>query len=303
MTETKKICIVTGSNSGIGKQAAAQVAGEGYHVILACRSEERGREALAEIMSQNPGCSAELMQVDMGLQQSVRDFATKVKSRYTKVDVLIHNAAVFDVTQKEAQKNSEGIETVWSVNHLGPVLLTELLLEPLKASENGRVITVSSQGLVAMPGLKVDLSDPEFVTRKFSVTKAYYQSKRAQVMYTFWLADRLADTRVTCNSIRVTAVKVDLARHPDLSAIKRWAYGLKSRMALEPEEMARTYTWLATSAAASTISGKYFNEKNAEVKSCAYASNRENINAVMALTARYIPELREVVPGDGATAD
>jgi NAD(P)-dependent dehydrogenase (short-subunit alcohol dehydrogenase family) len=293
--EDRRICIITGANSGIGKEAAAQLGAEGYHVVLACRSVERGEAALAEIRERVSGASAEVMQVDMGLQSSVRAFAAAVRDRFDRVDVLIHNAAIFDVTRKERVLTDEGIESVWATNHLGPVLLTELLLDRLKASDNGRVITISSQGLVAMPGLKVDTEDPEFAARPFSVTKAYYQSKRALVMFTWWLARRLAGTNVTANSIRVTAVKVDLARHPELSAFKRWVYSIKSKMSLEPAQMARTYTWLATAPDPADVTGKYFNEKNAEVKDVAYAHDPANIEAVMATTARYIPELKEAV--------
>jgi NAD(P)-dependent dehydrogenase (short-subunit alcohol dehydrogenase family) len=189
------------------------------------------------------------------------------------------------------------------VNHLGPVLLTELLLNQILASENGRVITISSQGLVAMPRLRVDLTDPEFDRRKFNVTKAYYQAKRAQVMYTYRLAERFSQTNATANSIRVTAVKVDLARHPDLSAFKRWAYTVKSRMSISPAEMAQTYTWLSTSPHAAHTSGRYYNEKNAEVESVPYTYSSENIDAVMRLTATYLPELREVLSSGDKTTD
>ena len=149
-----------------------------------------------------------------------------------------------------------------------------------------------------MPRLRVDLGDPEFNARKFSVTKAYYQSKRAQVMYTYWLADRLAGTRVSANCIRVSAVKVDLARHPDLSAFKRWVYSVKSRMSLSPAEMARTYCWLATSDDLAEVSGRYFNEKNVEVSSVPYTRDKENITAVISLTASYIPELEAAIVSD-----
>ncbi len=288
---SKKLCIITGANSGIGKEAAIQILGKGYHVIMACRSERRGIEALKSIKALNPSFSVELMLVDMGIQKSVMDFANKVKEKYNKVDVLIHNAAIFNITQKVQEKTIEGIETLWSVNHLGPVLLTELLMDCLRASDNGRVLTVSSKGLVAMPTLKIDLEDPEFDNKKFSVTKAYYQSKRAQVMYTYWLAERLKDTKITVNSIRVTAVQIDISRHPDLSAFTKWVYSIKSKMSLTPSEMAETYTYLATSPSVQNISGKYFNEKQLEVKSVKYTYDKENIEAIMGLTKKYIKEL------------
>ena len=287
----KKICIITGANSGIGKEAVLQILEKGYHVIMACRSEKRGIEALKSIEFHNPSFSVELMLVDMGIQKPVRGFAEKVQHKYNKIDVLIHNAAIFNVTQKVQEKTLEGIETVWATNHLGPVLLTELLLDSLKASDNGRVLTVSSQGLVAMPALKVDLEDPEFNNKKFSIVKAYYQSKRAQVMYTYWLAERLKESNITVNSIRVTAVQIDISRHPDLSAFKKWVYSIKSKMSLTPSEMAETYTYLATSLGVKETTGKYFNEKQLEVKSIKYTYNKENIKDIMDLTKKYIKEL------------
>lgn len=301
--QNRKICIITGANSGIGKQAAAQIADKQYHVILACRNAGRGEAAVEEIRAQNGLASVEMIQVDMGLRDSVRGFAETVKSRYPVIDVLIHNAAIFDVAQKTREQTSEGVETYWSVNHLGPVYLTELLMDRLLAAENGRIITVASKGLVAMPGLKVDLTDPEFAGKKFNVTKAYYQAKRAQVMYTYWLAERLAPSSATANSIRVTAVKVDLSRHPGLSTISKWAYKMKSRMSISPEEMAKTYTWLATSKDLSETSGKYFDEKRSQVKSAPYTYDRQNIESVMRLTAKYIPEVQEVITSGGKASD
>lgn len=232
----------------------------------------------------------------------MREFAAAVADRFLTVDVLIHNAAVFDVTQKERELTEEGVESVWSVNHLGPVLLTELLLGHLVRA-GGRVITISSQGLVAMPRLRVDLDDPEFADRPFSVTKAYYQSKRAQVMYTWWLASRLAGTGVTANAIRVTAVKIDLSRHPDLPPLKRSVYSMKSRMSLTPSEMAKTYAWLATSDDVSGVSGRYFDEKQKEVRSAAYERDPAAIDALMKLTASHVAELKEVLSGGRQTAD
>lgn len=284
----KRICIITGANAGIGREAAVQIAGKGYHIILACRNETRGNEALESLLGKDSNHSAELMIVDMGLKSSVKTFADEVKSRFTTIDILIHNAAVFDLTQKEAVKTSEGIESVWAVNHLGPVLLTELLLANLKNSSEGRIITVASKGLVAMPSLKIDLVDPEFSNRKFSVTKAYYQSKRAQIIYTYWLARRLKASGITVNCIRVTAVQIDISRHPGLSTFTKWIYSIKSRMALTPAQMAETYTWLATSSDVKGVTGRYYDEKQREVKSAKYTFKRKNQHEVLDLTMKYL---------------
>ncbi len=208
--------------------------------------------------------------------------------------MIIHNAAVFNVTQKERKENSEGLETVWATNHLGPVLLTELLLEKLKKSENGRVLMVSSKGLLAKPFMKVDTADPEFKSRKFSIVNAYYQSKLAQVMYTYRLAERLENTDVRVNCIRVTAVKVDISRHAELSEFMKKVYAAKAKKSISPEKMAETYTELAVSEQYRSITGKYFDEKCKEVSSSGYSRSRRNIDDVMTLTKKYIPELGEV---------
>ena len=283
----KKVCMITGANSGIGRAAAIQIAQQGYHVIIGCRSQERGEVALQEIRENIDSDSIDLMIVDLSLQESIKELAQSFREKHDTLDVLIHNAAIFDITKKQAQYTSEGVESIWATNHLGPVLLTDLLLDPLKNSDQGRVITIASKGLI-VKRLKVDLNDPEFRMKKFSVANAYYQSKRAQVMYTYWLAEKLSDTRITANCIRVPAVKVDINKYPTLSPLMKRLYSLKSRSALSPEEMAETYTYLATSDEVSNLSGKYFNENRKQVKSSRYTYQLDNIDQVMNLTMRYL---------------
>lgn len=286
---TQKICVITGANSGIGKAAAVQIAQKGHRVIMACRSQERGEAAWQEVRQAAGSEAVELMIVDMSLQSSIRAFAEAYLAKYDHLDVLIHNAAAFDTRQKEIVFTEEGIEKIWATNHIGPILMTELLLEALKKSEQGRVITISSKGLVVYPRLKVDLEDPEFRQRKFSVQKAYYQSKLAQVMYTYWLADRLQDTAVTVNAIRVTNVRIDVdERYPNMPTLMRKMYSIKSKFAITPEKMAETYTYLALSAQVTGTSGAYFDDPKHIVSSSGYSQNKENIEQVMALTMAYL---------------
>jgi NAD(P)-dependent dehydrogenase (short-subunit alcohol dehydrogenase family) len=285
---TKKLCIITGANSGIGKQAAIQIAAQGYQVIIGCRNKERGEVALNEIKEISKSDNVELILLDMGLKSSILAFSNTIKEKYEKVDVLIHNAAVFDIAQKSIIVTSEGYETIWMTNHIGPVYLTELLLDLLKKSDDPRILTVSSKGLLAMPMLKVDLVDPEFKTGKFSVNKAYYQSKLAQVMFTYWLARELKADAISVNSIRVPAVQVDISRHPGISPFMKWVYQQKSKKSITPSTMAEAYTFLATNPGIKGVSGKYFDENNQEVKSNKYTSNWDNINDVIKLTKKYL---------------
>ena len=106
-------------------------------------------------------------------------------------------------------------------------------------------------------------------------------------MYTYWLADKLKDTTITVNSIRVTNVKIDISRHPNISGFMKFAYSIKSRFSISPEDMAKTYTYLASSSELDNTTGKYFNEKNKIVGSSKYSMNSENIEAVMKLTMKY----------------
>lgn len=284
----QKVCLITGANAGIGKAAAIRLAQQGHRVIMACRNRERGEAALEEVRAESNSDAVELMMVDMSLQSSIHELADAFLAQYDRLDVLIHNAAIFDITRKEAIYTAEGIELFWATNHIGPVLLTERFLPALEASAQGRILTVGSKGLLAKPFLKVDLTDPEFRERKFSAANAYYQSKLAQIIYTRWLAAQLRDTRITVNCIRVPAVKTDVGKYADLPAIMKKLYALKSRFALTPAQMAEVYVWAAMADALSNVTGQCFDEKRNVVGVPRFARQEANIEAVMNLAMSYL---------------
>jgi NAD(P)-dependent dehydrogenase (short-subunit alcohol dehydrogenase family) len=202
--------------------------------------------------------------------------------------VVIHNAAIFDISQKKAIVTKEGFESVWATNHIGPVLFNKLTLDLLNNSDNGRIITISSKGLLAKPFLKINFENPEFNNIKFDLVKAYYQSKLAQVMYSLWLSKELKDTNITVNSIRVPAVKVDVSKYSNLSTLLKTLYQFKSRFSLSPIKMAETYKYLSVSEAVKHVSGKYFDENNDIVKYSQYQENWIEIEKLMRLTFKYI---------------
>jgi NAD(P)-dependent dehydrogenase (short-subunit alcohol dehydrogenase family) len=295
-----KVCLITGGNAGIGKAAAIQLAKAGAEVIIACRNQQRGATALAQIKAESGNDQVSLVEMDLSSRDSIVQGCEALRSAgVNRLDVLIHNAADFDVSRKQPLRSPEGIETVWATNHLGPVLLTDLLEPALSASDQGRVITVSSQGLMMHPGLKVNFEDPEFTQGGFRVDKAYYQSKLAQVMYTIWLAEKYRGTPKTANCVRVTNVKIDVERYPDLSAIQKWLYSIKSRFSISPAEMAKVYVWLAMEPKLSTVSGKYYDEKYRVVSGGKWAENPDNIRQLMELTRKYIPELADRTTSTG----
>jgi NAD(P)-dependent dehydrogenase (short-subunit alcohol dehydrogenase family) len=271
---TGKTVIVTGANSGIGKAAATQLAGFGATVILACRSAERGAQALADVRQATGSDRAELMLVDLASQASIRRFAQDFKERHPRLDVLIHNAANFDHTLKEPLLTGDGVETIFATNHVAPFLLTHLLLDVLQAGAPSRILTVASKGLTIFPSLDIEFDNLNG-ERKFSTQHAYYQSKLAQVMFTYDLAERLQGTGVTVNCVRVTNVAIPDERITNLPAWLARIYRIKRSMAITPERQAETYVYLAADPAVQAVSGGYWDENNRPVRSNKNSYNRD----------------------------
>ncbi len=288
---SKKVCLITAGNSGVGRVAATQLAEKGAEVIVANRSRDRGEEAVAAINRRSGDDSVSLVIMDLSSKPSIQTGCDAFKAYHDRLDVLIHNAADFDISRKEPAYSDEDVETVWATNHVGPVFLTHMLMRQLSRGEQGRVITVASKGLMMHPFLRVNLEDPEFRKGRFRVDKAYYQSKLAQVMYTYWLAERFRGTPMTANCVRVTNVKVDMDRYPSVSSLLKWLYSIKSPISIGPEGMAETYVWLALSPDVAGVSGGYFDENRQRVASSRYSTDSTNIRLVMELTERYVPGL------------
>jgi NAD(P)-dependent dehydrogenase (short-subunit alcohol dehydrogenase family) len=284
---TGKVVVITGANSGIGKAAAVQLAETGAYVVMACRSLERGAIALDEVISRSGSESVELLQVDMSSQGSIQEFVKAFLHRHERLDVLIHNAANFDLTLKAPVLTAEGVETIFATNHVGVFLLTSLLLDVLKDSSPSRVITVASKGLVVYPNLDIELDNLNG-ERDFSPQHAYYHSKLAQVMYTYDLAERLADTGVTVNCVRVGNVAVADDRQGNIPGFLKKLYALKKKMALSPERMARTDLYLAADPALEDVSGGYWDENNRQVKSNANSYRRETWERLWEATEELI---------------
>ncbi|MEW6093053.1 MAG: SDR family NAD(P)-dependent oxidoreductase [Chloroflexota bacterium] len=270
----EKVIVITGANSGIGKSATILLAQATATVVLACRNPERGARALDDVRAANGSAQVELMQVDMASQASIRRFVDAFKAKHTRLDVLIHNAANFDHRQEKPVMTEDGVETVFATNHLGPFLMTHLLLDLLKASAPSRVVTVASKGLMTYPFLDIEFDNLNG-ERKFSMQHAYYHSKQAQVMFTFDLAEQLKGSGVTVNCVRVGNVAIPDERLGHLSPWLRKMYDAKRKFALTPEKMAETYTWLALDPALETVTGGYWDAPNAPVKANRNAYNKD----------------------------
>jgi len=269
------LAVITGANSGIGKAAALQMAQRGDHVVMVCRSRERGEAARQEIVERSQNQQVDLMLADLSSQASIRRFTAEFKQRYERLNVLINNAANFDLTLKAPQLTAEGHELIWATNHLGPFLMTHLLLDVMHADGEGRgaarIINVASMGLKTFPFLKIDFEDLHFAHKKYSPTKAYYQSKLAQIMFTFSLARKLAGTAVTANVLQVPSVKLDENKLAHFATWQQWVYKLKSKFSISPAEMAAGYVRLATDPVFASVNGEYLSHKLEPVKAPRFA--------------------------------
>lgn len=257
-----KIVIVTGANAGIGRETVRRLAEAGATVIMACRSLERSQPVREQIVQESGNAQVHLLPVDMASLESIRMFVSEFQARFKRLDALINNAAHFDLSQKEPHFTPQGAESVFATNHLGPFLLTNLLLPQLRAAAPARVVNISSQGLVMYPFLKIkfdDLSTSQ--KRKYSVQYAYYHSKLAHVMFTMELARRLSGSGVTANAIQVPNVRIDVSRYPDIHPVLLKMYALKQRFAITPQQMAEAYVEIATGEQFAAANGQYFNEK------------------------------------------
>ena len=181
-----KVCVVTGANSGIGKETALGLARLGATVVLVCRSQERGTAALAEIEQQSGNDSVSLLVADLSSQRQVRRVAAAYRQQFDRLDVLVNNAAL---SRRHRAVTEDSVELTLAVNHLAPFLLTNLLLDRLKASAPARVVTVSS---AAHKDAEINFADLQgeqsYATFGFG---AYSQSKLANVLFTYELARRL----------------------------------------------------------------------------------------------------------------
>lgn len=282
-----KTVIVTGANAGIGKAAAVQLAELGANVVMACRSLERGAAALAEVKERSGNPMVELLRVDMSSQASIRKFADEFRGGHKRLDVLIHNAANFDLSLKQPVLTADGIETIFATNHVGVFLLTDLLLDLLKSSAPSRIITVASKGLLVYPALDIEFDNLNG-ERRFNPQHAYYHSKLAQVMYTYDLAERLAGTGVTVNCVRVGSVALADDRLQNMPGFLKKLYALKKKASLTPEEMARTYVYLAADPAVGEVTGGYWDEHNQQVRSNPNSYKRETWQRLWQVTEGLI---------------
>lgn len=257
-----KTCLVTGANSGIGKSAAKQIAQKGYRVLFVCRSLDKGRATKEELVKETKNEEIKVYQADLSLMRDVHTLSKKVMDDWGSLDVLINNAADFDLSRKEPVFSDEGFEVQFATNLLAPFLLTNLLLPAMKTQPEARVINISSKGLTLYPKIKLNIE--ELVSpKKYSPSKTYYQTKLALLMNSLYLRRQLESSSVSVFAVRVTNVKIDVNRYPNISSVQKRLYKIKSHFSISPDAMATAYTALSTE---EKRAGFYYDEDLKEVK-------------------------------------
>jgi len=240
MTAQGKIVLITGATGGIGWATAAELARQGAHVIVHGRSEAKA-EAAADELRRKTGGTLDSLAADLSTVAAVEGLARQVLERYARLDVLINNAAVLMRTRT---LTADGLEMTWAVNHLAYFVLTNRLLDRLRASALARVVVVSSDAHVS-GHLDFDNLQGE---RHYDGHSAYSLSKLCNVLFTYALARRLAGSGATANVLHPGVISTNLLR----AGWGDWGGSL--------EKGAETPVFLAADEAVAGVTGQYFED-------------------------------------------
>ena len=246
--------VVTGGNSGIGFETAAALAAMGARVVVTARNADKGRAAVAAI-AQRVGSEAQVQLVvfDLADLSSVRRGAAEILEQEPRLDVLVNNAGL---VLSERTETVDGFETTLATNHLGPFLLTNLLLERIRASAPARIVNVASTAHNAVrKGMAFDDLQSE---KKYATMRVYGQSKLANILFTLELARRLEGSGVTANSLHPGTVRTGYGADGDARGLLAFGIKISSPFFLSPAKGARTSIYLASDPEVAGVSGEYF---------------------------------------------
>ncbi|XP_038071167.1 retinol dehydrogenase 13-like [Patiria miniata] len=252
-----KTVVITGANTGIGKETAKDLARRGARVILACRDLPKAEAAAADIRKVTGNKKVTVRKLDLASMASVRECAKKIKAEVTRLDIIINNAGIMFCPE---WKTEDGFEMQFGVNHLGHFLLTNLLLDLIKSSAPARIVNVSSMAHAFNKMCWDDLHMRE----KYDTMAAYAQSKLANVLFTKELAKRLMGSGVTVYALSPGSVKTELIRHMHgaLSLPFRVLFGVISLKFLQKtaEQGAQTTIQCAVAEELRDTTGIYFSD-------------------------------------------
>jgi len=245
-----RICLITGATSGIGLVTARELAACGATVAMVGRNETKTRAAVEAIRQQTGNAEVDYLLADLSSQAAVRGVADAFQRRYGALHVLVNNAgAVF----MRRQQTADGLELTFALNHLAPFLLTNLLLDTLRANTPTRVVTVGS---MAHNGAHIPFDNLQQTKGRYSAFGVYGQTKLANIMFTYALARRLEGSGVTANTLHPGFVGSNFARNN--GPMMNVAMQLARPFAINVEKGAETSIYLASSPEVATVTGQYF---------------------------------------------
>ncbi|HLN48476.1 MAG TPA: SDR family oxidoreductase [Steroidobacteraceae bacterium] len=269
-----RIAVITGTTHGIGRVTARELAAVGFTVVMLCRDIEAATEVREEIQRTVPSASVHAQRCDLASLASVRACAAEVRRNFASVALLINNAGMVSTRHR---MSVDGYELTFASNHLGPFLLTGLLLDRMAAG--GRIVNVASRAHYR--GV-MDLENIDKAQAPYDARAAYARSKLANVLHTFALARRLAGTGVTANCLHPGIVATNL--------LPRWlrvVQRLITRHTFDAVRGARTTLYLALANEAAAINGRYFDEHQHAQSASALANDPEMQELLWAASVRW----------------
>lgn len=269
-----KICLITGATSGIGFQTALQLSRIGAQVIITYRNREKAIET-EKLIAAETTRHIDTFYCDLASFQSIRSFASAFTAKYTRLDVLVNNAGIWET---DRQLSQDRIELNFATNHLAPFLLTNLLLDTLKNSAPARIVNVSSG---SHQKAVINFDDIEMKTG-FSSYKAYGQSKLANILFTKHLSEMLKSDNITVNCLHPGVVSTKI-----FDKLFKIGVLMMKPIMITPEKGAATSVYLATSDEVSDISGKYFAKKKV-VNSSPASCNADDAQKLWDLSLEYV---------------
>jgi NAD(P)-dependent dehydrogenase (short-subunit alcohol dehydrogenase family) len=268
--EREKIVLITGATGGIGQAVAQGLAKSGATLVILARSPTRG-EATRRALEASGGGKVELLAADLASLRSVRQAAEAFKAQHSQLSLLVNSAAVY---QPERELTEDGLEKMFATNHLGPFLLTNLLLPLLQAGAPGRILNLTAPSTV-----RLDFDDLQG-SQRFRSLSAFGATKMANLLFTFALARRLTGSGVTANAIHPGVVKTGLmSRAP---APLRWLTGLTGA---PPERAAEAIVQVATGPEFAGQTGCFFHQAK-EIQASPYAYDEAVQERLWAESAR-----------------
>ena len=250
---TGKTVVVTGGNSGIGLETAVALAAAGAYTVVTVRDQAKGKAAAEAIATRARSSNVEFVEFDLASLASVRQGAAQILDRWPRLDVLVNNAGLILTDRIETV---DGLEATFQINHLGHFLLTQLLLDRIKASAPARIVNVSSTAHNGAPrGL--DFDDLQS-TQRYRGMSVYSRSKLANIYFTSELARRLEGSGVTVNCLHPGTVNTGYGKDGDAKGIIGFGVKFIAPFILTAEKGARTSVYLASSPEVEGVTGRYF---------------------------------------------